>query len=139
MRKIIEQFNKDYEEVQAKFPSHRDYVASELRKFRSSAIGTMNELREKEEIVKKEAEVNYREVRGKKIEAENRLYDKLKSDIFAESSLAYRQVPFGRQVFDKLWDKAYERKHSYGMLEVLDEYDDMESLFLDCYELVIAK
>lgn len=136
MREIIEQFNKDYEEVQTKFPSHRDYVASKLSEFRSSAIGTINELRGKEEIVKKEAEVNYREVRKQKIDAENRLYDKLKSDIFAESSLAYRKVPFGRQVFDKLWDKAYARKHSYGMLEVFDEYDDMESLFLDCYELI---
>lgn len=136
MRKILEQFAKDYDEVQTKFPSHRDYVASKLSEFCNNAVGTINELREKKAIVKKEAEVNYREVRKQKIEAENRLYDKLKSDVFAESALAYRQLPFGRQVFDKLWDKAYERKHSYGMLEVLDEYDDMESLFLDCYELI---
>jgi len=134
---MIEKFIKEIEEIENSFPSRTAIMDDYVNKFKKTFVGTYDELQErmqeamekaKQEFYKKKNE-NDKLVQLKEAEMLDYLFD---------YSLV-KDLPNGRKVFDKLWEKAWRDEHSCGYYAVYSDYEEKEADFLELYKLVQGK
>lgn len=61
---------------------------------------------------------------------ENEMLDYLFKNSLVEN------LPNGRKIFDKLWEKAWRDSHSSGYYAVYLDYEEKEADFIELYNLV---
>ena len=134
---MIKKFIKEIEEIENGFPSRYDFMEEHINKFKQSFVGTYDELQTRMKKVQEEAKQIY----YKKKDENNKLVRQKEAEMLTyifDNSLV-KNLPNGRKVFDKLWEKAYRDEHSYGYYAVYSDFDEKEDDFMELYELTQEK
>ena len=135
MKKIDEDFNCKIKEIEIKPCDKWDYVNDKIQLFRKTAVGTLEELEKKENLLRikynEEYDKNFKDLEKKIADLKKEKKEKL----FKCS--CWKDQKNGKEVFFWLWDKAeykvkYEwESNDYPCLDTVFFYKDIEEDFVE--------
>ena len=131
----IKKIQNEENEAWNKLPSFSAVWKKKEEEYRKNTVGTLEEL---EKGLKELRDKTWKENRL----AEQRIReefsakrDAIKKRIF-EDALCYK---YGEKVLEKMWDIAYSKGHSCGLMEVMTEFDELDDYIYDIIQLVNKK
>lgn len=130
---MIKDYIKQIYELDMGFASREEIMSEYIDNFKKSFVGTYDELQAKIKEVREEAKQEFYRKKDKNDKLIRQKEDEMLDYIFDNSSV--KNLPNGRKVFDKLWEKAWRDEYSYGYEAVYNDFEDKEADFLEMYEL----
>lgn len=128
----VKKYEESYNQIHWKYPSSfRNFSDKKLKEFDETQTGTIKELTERKEKYSEQLKAEYRELQKKEREELNLIEAELLEKVYQQSYA--KDFPNGRKIFDRLFSIAYDRGHSYGMQEVISNFDEIDDNF---YELM---
>lgn len=128
-------YEESYNQIHWKYPSSfRNFSDKKLKEFDETQTGTIKELTERKEKYSEQLKAEYRELQKKEREELNLIEAELLEKVYQQSYA--KDFPNGRKVFDHLFSIAYDRGHSYGMQEVISEFDEIDGNFHELMKIM---
>ena len=138
MQKEIKKYEEARNKVYDKYPkSYSEFSYEKLKEFDETQIGSLKELSEKKESYKKQLLEEYNELQKQKRAEYNALDKQFREELYQESYA--KDFNNGRKIFNRLYAIAYERGHSCGMQEIVNEFDELDSNFSELVDLMNEK
>ena len=131
----VKKYEESYNQIHWKYPSSfRNFSDKKLKEFDETQTGTIKELTERKEKYSEQLKAEYRELQKKEREELNLIEAELLEKVYQQSYA--KDFPNGRKIFDHLFSIAYDRAHSYGMQEVISEFDEIDGNFHELMKIM---
>jgi hypothetical protein len=114
------------------WPRYEDIKNAAMEDFKVNFVGTVDQLHKMEKAVETSSKERYRNARKEYNDKVNELEDELKELVRDDFGMA-------KEVFDILWNKAYEQGHSEGYECVISEAEELYDFVNDIVNAASAK
>lgn len=131
IRQMEKDENKDWEKI----PAFSTFLSERTENYRKNTVGTLDELQKGLKVLKDDALKEYRLIKESLREIHAERWKSIQNQIF-EDSLCHE---YGEELFKKMWKMAYDKGHSNGMVEVYNEFDELDDYTYDVIQLVKSK
>ena len=127
----------EYEKIIAKieavkYPNQHEIEKKANEDMEASFVGTVAELKAAKEKVKKDCDIAFNE----------QVDDYHSTIVHLEEELinaVHRDIGFSDEIFNIMWNLAYQRSHAYGYNEVIIEVEDMYDSVKTIVDLATAE